>query len=74
MNLCYHSQISDRWPQSSDGEFGPSTRLALIRVQHTHRMSADGGHGPLFAAAMKQRTKASTHCEIFYTCDRIRDA
>jgi len=38
---------------AKDGDFGPATKAALIRVQQYHRITADGIYGPQTALAMR---------------------
>jgi peptidoglycan hydrolase-like protein with peptidoglycan-binding domain len=71
MNLCYKGVIGDRWPLSTDGSFGNNTKTALIRVQRSLGISADGTYGPQTAWAMKHWTTAKTPYGYFYVCDRI---
>lgn len=50
LNDCHRTTIGTRL--SIDGQFGPRTREALIRVQRAHRITADGVYGPQTAAAI----------------------
>jgi peptidoglycan hydrolase-like protein with peptidoglycan-binding domain len=63
MNICYANVIGAQLTQ--DGDFGPRTRAALVKVQQSHQISADGQYGPQTARTMRhvnQRSNGSIFC------------
>lgn len=58
INSCYGS--SPQWGGvklglrlAEDGDFGPATKAALIKVQQYHKITADGIYGPQTAITMR---------------------
>jgi peptidoglycan hydrolase-like protein with peptidoglycan-binding domain len=47
LNICYGKGLS------TDADFGPRTRQALVEVQQLHHIRDDGGYGPQTARTMK---------------------
>jgi hypothetical protein len=59
LNVCYRQGLT------VDGIFGGNTRAALVRVQTSLRISADGGYGPQTRDAMVHQAQ-----ELQTTCGR----
>lgn len=51
MNICYAGVIGTQLQQ--DGEFGPRTKAALVKVQQSHQIESNGQYGPQTARTMR---------------------
>jgi peptidoglycan hydrolase-like protein with peptidoglycan-binding domain len=65
INDCYSS--SPQWGGvklglhlAEDGDFGPATKTALIKIQQYHKITADGVYGPQTALAMRHSAWANS--------------
>lgn len=58
LNYCY-SQVTGTW-LSLDGEFGPRTKAALVKVQEHHGISNDGQYGPQTARTINHPADMQT--------------
>ncbi|HZM81324.1 MAG TPA: peptidoglycan-binding domain-containing protein [Candidatus Limnocylindrales bacterium] len=70
LNLCYGTSTGRNLGinVSQDGNFGPLTRAALIKVQQYHGISADGVYGPQTARTILHKGRAATPYGTFDVC------
>ncbi|HZM74578.1 MAG TPA: peptidoglycan-binding domain-containing protein [Candidatus Limnocylindrales bacterium] len=70
LNLCYGTNTGRNLGINlrQDGQFGPATRAALVKVQQYHRISADGIYGPQTARTILHKGRAATPYGTFDVC------
>jgi hypothetical protein len=57
-----------------DGDLGPATKAALVKVQKHHKITADGVYGPQTAATIWHRGKVATPYGFYIACITTSDA
>jgi peptidoglycan hydrolase-like protein with peptidoglycan-binding domain len=71
LNLCYGTTTGRNLGINllQDGQFGPATKAALIKVQRHHGISADGVYGPQTARTILHKGRATTPYGVFDVCN-----
>ena len=70
LNVCYGTNTGTNLGISLrlDGQFGPATRAALVKVQQHHHISADGIYGPQTARTILHKGRMTTPYGIYDVC------
>ena len=59
LNSCYYSRVNVIGAMLAvDGNFGPRTKAALVKVQQYHRITADGIYGPQTASTIVHEARS----------------
>lgn len=76
LNYCYGNARGANLGISLtvDGEFGPATKAALVKVQKFHHIYADGIYGPQTAATIWHRGLVRSPYGYFIACLTTTDA